>query len=234
MIRSILSAIGAVGALVLFSAPAQSAPASGLGPAAFGTAVLSTRTTPYDAQWSKVQSQGLGAGARIVSSVRGLQGLERLRTVNVAVNKAIKYREDSSNWGAADYWASAAETFRRRTGDCEDYAIAKMKILRASGVPAADMFLVVGNDLTARSAHAMLLVRSGGNYWVLDNFHDEVRGDADYREFRPVITLSNAGRWLHGYAVGALASKALPSRRAAPLAALGGSLSAVLASQGSR
>lgn len=230
MTRWTLSAICAVLSLVLFPSPAQSAPTAGLGPAAFGTAVLSTRTSPYDTQWAKVQSQGLGAGADIAASARGLQGLERLRAVNVAVNKAIKFRSDSSNWGTADYWASAAETFRRGAGDCEDYAIAKMQVLRALGVPADDMFLVVGDDLAVSSAHAVLLVRSGGTYWVLNNLQDEVRQDAEYRAFRPIITLSNAGRWLHGTP----AAKGAASRRAGAAAMSTSSLAAVLASQGAR
>jgi len=234
MTRSALGALCATVSLALLSSPVQAAPRS-VGPAAFGTALLATSTTPYDARWNRAQSQGLGAGARIASSARGLHGLERLRAVNVAVNRAIKYREDSSNWGKGDYWATAAETFGRRAGDCEDYAIAKMQVLRAAGVPASDMFLVVGNDLVARSAHAMLLVRSGDIYWVLDNFHDEVRRDTDYREFRPIMTLSSAGRWLHGYAAGTLAASAAgPRPRAASSALPSGSLAAVVASQGAR
>jgi predicted transglutaminase-like cysteine proteinase len=155
--------------------------------------------------------------------------------VNSAVNKAIQYREDSANWGVADYWASAAETIGRGAGDCEDYAIAKMQVLRASGVPANDMFLVVGNDVAARSAHAMLLVRLGDSYRVLDNFQDEVRADSEYRDFHPVITLSSAGRWLHGYPAGTVALAAAGRTPARPASSLGsGTLAAVIASQGGR
>lgn len=234
MIRSTLGAFCAAVSLVLFSSPAQAAPVAAVAPAAFGTAVLSTKTTPYDVRWNKVQSQGLGAGARIAASAKALKGLDRLRAVNVTVNRTIKYRDDSSNWGAADYWASAAETFGRGAGDCEDYAIAKMQILRASGVPATDMFLVVGNDLTARSAHAMLLVRLGDELWVLDNFHDELRPDTEYREFRPIITLSTTGRWLHGYRAGTMASKVASVRSGSPSAQIASSLAAVVTSQSAR
>jgi predicted transglutaminase-like cysteine proteinase len=231
-------AIGAVCAavsLVLFSTPSTAAPRAALTPAVFGTAVLSTNTTPYDARWNRVQSQRLGAGANIAASARGLEGLERLRVVNSAVNKAIKYRDDSRNWGSSDYWASAAETFARGSGDCEDYAIAKMQVLRSLGVPASDLFLVVGNDLSSRAAHAMLVVRSGGQYWVLDNFHDRLLPDTGYGEFRPVITLSTAGRWLHGYKRGTdrtagLAAGGARSSSSQP----GSSLAALIASPGTR
>lgn len=234
MVRSAISAFCATVSLVLFSSPAVAGNES-LGPATFGSAALSTSITPYDSRWSRVQSQALGSGARIAATARGLSGLERLRFVNAAVNKAISYSEDSSNWGKSDYWASAAQSFARGAGDCEDYAIAKMQVLRASGVPAKDLFLVVGNDLAARGAHAMLIVRLNGNYWVLDNFYDEVRADTAYREFRPVITLSSGGSWLHGYKSGALAAQAsnqgLGRSKTYPS---GSSLAAVLVGQSGR
>jgi predicted transglutaminase-like cysteine proteinase len=192
----------AVSIALFSSAPADAARSRG--PTVFGTVVLPTSSTPYDSRWSRAQSRDLGAGARIAASARRLDGLDRLRFVNAAVNRAIAYREDRSHGRTADFWASPAQTFRRGSGDCEDFAIAKMQVLRASGIPAANLFLVIGNDLAARSAHALLVVRSGGKFWVLDNLSNQVRGDAQYREFRPVITLSNSGSWLHGYKVGAV------------------------------
>ena len=200
MVRSV-SAFCAAISLAFSWSPAR-ADAVVNGPAIFGTAVLPTSSTPYDVRWSGVQSRALGAGARILSAGRGLEGLELLNFVNAAVNRAITYREDSRNWKTGDHWASAAQTFRRGSGDCEDYAIAKMQVLRASGVSAADLFLVIGHDLATAEAHAMLMVRSGQEFWVLDNFHDQVRTDSQYRDFRPVITLSSAGSWLHGYKAG--------------------------------
>lgn len=204
MVRSAISAFCAAVSFVLLGLPARADAASD-GPAVFGTAVLPTSRTPYNARWSRAQSRGLGAGSRIVAGARRLKGPKRLRFVNAAVNRAIAYREDSRNWKTGDYWASAAQTFGRGSGDCEDYAIAKMQVLRASGVSASNLFLVIGHDVARTRAHALLIVRSGGKFWVLDNFHDQVRVDSQHRDFRPVITLSNAGSWLHGYRVGALA-----------------------------
>jgi predicted transglutaminase-like cysteine proteinase len=200
--RSSSGAFCAAVSIALFSS-APAVAAKSRGPTVFGTAVLPTSSTPYDSRWSRAQSQGLGAGAHIAVAARGLEGLERLRFVNSAVNRAIAYREDRHHGRTGDDWASAAQSFGRGWGDCEDYAIAKMQVLRAAGVPAADLFLVIGNDLAARSAHALLIVRAGGKFWVLDNLSDQVRADSQYRDFRPVITLSNSGSWLHGYRIGA-------------------------------
>lgn len=194
--------LSAVVSLFLLSNPSV-AMADTPGPAMFGSVVLAASTTPYDARWASVQSRPLGVGRHIAKAASLLTGTDRLRYVNSAVNKAISYSEDNRNWGKSDYWANAAQSFARRAGDCEDYAIAKMQVLRAAGVSPHKMFLVVGNDLSARASHALLVVQVADAYLVLDNFHDDVRPDSSYREFRPVITLSTEGRWLHGYRSGA-------------------------------
>ncbi|WP_233426648.1 transglutaminase-like cysteine peptidase [Rhizobium mongolense] len=53
--------------------------------------------------------------------------------MNVAVNRAIRYRRDMDTDQAADHWAAPSETLARQQGDCEDFAILKMAALRAEG-----------------------------------------------------------------------------------------------------
>lgn len=168
-------------------------------PGMFGTLSLDAGQTPYDARWRRVLRSGLPPANQIAVHARRLAGLERLTYVNVAVNRAIAYRGDSQNWGSLDHWATASETLARGAGDCEDYAVAKMHVLRNAGVPAADLFLVVGDDLGAGAAHAVLVVRLGHEFWVLDNLRDEVRPARDYRSFRPILSFSTGGASLHGY-----------------------------------
>lgn len=228
MVRPALGAFCAAVSLALLSQPARAANA-GVAPGAFGSAVLAASTTPYDARWSRALAPALGSGAQFVRAARDLEGLERLRFVNRAVNQAIRYSEDASNWGQGDYWATAAETFARGAGDCEDYAIAKMQLLRASGVPAKDLYLVIGTDPVARGAHALLLVHFADGDWVLDNVSDRVRQDAAYREFRPVMTLSTGGKWLHG--IKATAPAPGPANRGISRSPAGSTLAAVVAAQ---
>ena len=231
MAHPAIGAICAAVSLILLSSPAHGAEAT-LGPSAFGSAVLAARVTPYDGRWRQVQSQALGSGQRIATAARAMRGLERLLFVNRAVNKSIRYREDRSNWGQGDYWANASQSFARGAGDCEDYAIAKLQVLRASGVVSNDLYLTIGNDAAARGGHAVLVVRMAEKYWVLDNFHDEVRVDRAYRDFRPVITLSSSGKWLHGYKSGALPVLAYEARSVGTRdPGTGNSHAAVLAAQ---
>jgi predicted transglutaminase-like cysteine proteinase len=103
-------------------------------------------------------------------------------------------------YGMRDHWATAAESLRRGQGDCEDYAIAKMEILRAAGVPARDLNLVIVRDLVRRQDHAVLAVRTDDGFVILDSSTDRVMFAADVRDYRPIMTFNSQGAWIHGYA----------------------------------
>src|SRR5690606_38495179 len=87
------------------------------------------------------EAAGLGAcDTAIAAKLRSAReramdapALARLAMVNRAVNGAIRYKSDAGNWGVEDKWATPAEMALAGTGDCEDYAIAKMWMLRALG-----------------------------------------------------------------------------------------------------
>lgn len=104
------------------------------------------------------------------SFMRDLPMSGRLRTleaVNGAVN-GVRYAAD----GAEDAWTAPAEFLRRGSGDCEDYALAKYAALRALGISAEDMAIMVfvAPDI---GAHAVLVVSEGRDLWVLDNRRPE-------------------------------------------------------------
>lgn len=203
MKRMFRRALCATLVLGLLPSAAHALPAvrHGLAPAAFATIPLAVSHTRYDARWNRVFHKGIGANA-ISERASRLSGTRRLQSVNTSANHAIAFREDRANGKASDYWANAGQTLGRGSGDCEDYAIAKMHLLIRAGVPAADMFLVVGNDLTLGQAHAMLLVRQGGKFWVLDSLSDQIQTSESYPDFRPIFSFGATGMWVHGYAVG--------------------------------
>ena len=67
-----------------------------------------------------------------------------------SVNASIRYISDMAQHGVPGLWSGALATFSRGQGDCEDYAIAKYVILRAAGVPAEDLRIMLVRDLIAR------------------------------------------------------------------------------------
>jgi predicted transglutaminase-like cysteine proteinase len=166
----------------------------------FGSVALSVASTPLDRSWTAVSRRpAAGDAMRWAASLRGLSEAARMDAVNRFVNARIAFVDDARQFGRADVWQSASEALRRGRGDCEDYAIAKLQLLRAAGLDERDLFLVIVRDLVRRSDHAVLGVHSAGRLWVLDNGTDRIEDSADIRDYRPIFTYSAGRRWTHGY-----------------------------------
>ena len=129
---------------------------------------------------------------------RAIPREQQVAAVNSWVNGHIAYQADQANHGQSDRWAAASQSLRSGRGDCEDYAIAKYQILRELGVAEQDLFLVIGRDRVMRADHAVLAVRVGGGYRILDNFSNRVLGDGEVRDFLPTFSFSSSRSWLHG------------------------------------
>lgn len=162
---------------------------------------LAIRHTGFDKDWARVSGRGFSAGAasRLVALDRGNPGLAELNAVNTWANARIRYVEDRDLYGKADYWATAGETLRRRAGDCEDIAIAKMQLLAALGVPRGAMYLTIARDTVRANDHAVLVVRMGDKAWLLDNATDRVLDASQSYDYRPIVSFSDNQRWIHGY-----------------------------------
>ena len=120
---------------------------------------------------------------------------EMLDVVNRFWN-AWPYRPDREVWGSKDYWATPAE-FLSRSGDCEDYCIAKYFTLRELGVPAGDMRIVVVRETVRGAVHAVLAVYEGRQVHILDNLVEHVRPMRRVRNYRPHFSVNENGRWMH-------------------------------------
>ena len=145
------------------------------------------------------------------SLLRGLAGApleEKLRRVNRFVNQ-WRYRTDQRNYGLSDYWASPAE-FLARSGDCEDYAITKYVSLRALGVPAEQLRLVVLQDTLRQIPHAVLAVYVDKDIYILDNQTDAILTDRRISHYRPYYSVNENARWAHVVAGTPLVSLKLP------------------------
>ena len=129
----------------------------------------------------------------VIDDVRRHDGRARLETVNRAVNDAIRYTGDMEQHGVADLWSAPLATFGSGRGDCEDYAIAKYVALREAGVAAEDMRIVLVRDMAVREDHAVLAVREGGRWMILDNRSMAPIADSDVRNFMPLFALDQDG-----------------------------------------
>ena len=86
----------------------------------------------------------------------------------------------------------------RRGGDCEDYVIAKYLSLRAIGVPARDMRVLILHDSRRNLAHAVLLLLQNDRTLVLDNLYQIIMTWEAVRGFyRPLYSLNEDSAWIY-------------------------------------
>ena len=87
--------------------------------------------------YAKSSSKAVRAWQGMIRSQKDAAQIKQLRAANDFINQ-WRYRTDKFNYDKSDYWASPAEFFSR-SGDCEDYAIAKYVTLRQMGFGAEQL-----------------------------------------------------------------------------------------------
>ncbi|MDR6668802.1 putative transglutaminase-like cysteine proteinase [Rhizobium sp. 1399] len=117
-------------------------------------------------RWLCHQTSAQGGGRAPVEQA----GMPLLRKVTRAVNLAVRSTEDRSSSGNSDVWTLPIGG----RGDCEDYALQKMKDLIDAGFPANRLALsvVIGPH---DENHVVLIARMDDGDYVLDNLNNAVK-----------------------------------------------------------
>jgi predicted transglutaminase-like cysteine proteinase len=211
-----------LGILIFLSVLFPQAPAmSAAGPAGdrsglFGThEVFSSDLRPFT-KWARVVArmerelshprqscQGAGAAGAcvadrwqaLVAELRTLPARDRVLRANEILN-SIPYVSAMSNWHDPGYWETPFE-FLARGGQCEDYAIAKIAALAASGFPARDLRLVVVRDRLSGLDHAVAIAYVDGTPLLLDNQSKAVEAASQVDRYVPYYSINSDGWWYH-------------------------------------
>ncbi len=195
-------------ALALSSASAalaQPAPFAGPGmaldrPNVLGSVALAVAHTPLDGRSQRVSHSGVtGKSRSFATALRGHVPLDRIDAVNRYVNAHVAFISDTVQYRTPDRWSAASETLGRGRGDCEDYAIAKLQMLRVAGFADRDLYLVIVKDLVRRADHAVLVVRADGRMLLLDSNTDGITDATKSQDYRPVLSYSAGNAWTHGF-----------------------------------
>jgi predicted transglutaminase-like cysteine proteinase len=187
---------------ILRDRPAASPGVTSGRPDIFGSVALRVGHTSLDARWQSVEHAAVGGrAAAFATAQRGKNAVERLEAVNWYVNKRVHFVDDQVRWGRADVWSTANVTLNAGKGDCEDFAIAKLAMLRRAGIADKDLYLVILKDTVRRADHAVLVVRAAGHMYLLDNGTDEVLDSEDVHDYRPIFTFASNATFTHGYRV---------------------------------
>jgi predicted transglutaminase-like cysteine proteinase len=129
----------------------------------------------------------------IVADGRAHDGRARLGSVNRAVNLTIRPGDDLALYGAVDVWRTPLALLAAGAGDCEDYAIAKLAALRAAGVAAEDLRMVILRDTLRQEDHAVAAARLDGRWLMLDNRRMAMVEDHRMQNVRPLFVIDHNG-----------------------------------------
>ena len=92
-----------------------------------------------------------------------------LEKVNIVVNNTVRPMDDSDHYGVTEFWTVPVDG----EGDCEDYVLAKRKMLVLLGLPSSALRITVAvNNRFVR--HAVLTVVTTQGDYVLDNAQDDI------------------------------------------------------------
>jgi predicted transglutaminase-like cysteine proteinase len=131
----------------------------------------------------------------LIDQLRGLDLPQQIEIANQAMN-SHPYVPTRVNWHRSMYWESPFE-FLRYGGQCQDYAIAKYLLLRAAGVPAEAMRMVVLRDAAISLDHAVLAVYVDGEPLLLDNLRGDIVPARTVSYYHPYYSINEDGWWTH-------------------------------------
>lgn len=97
------------------------------------------------------------------------QRLSELDAINRYVNTSIAPTTDFELYGREEYW-----TLPSHSGDCEDYALLKRKMLIERGWPSSALLMTVVRDERG-DGHAILTARTTHGDFILDNKVADIR-----------------------------------------------------------
>ncbi len=141
-------------------------------------------TSPALRSWRELQLHALSQSR-----------MDKLHTVNQFFNR-WPYKSDAEAFGRREYWASPT-AFMARSGDCEDYAIAKYFALRQLGFDKEKLRIVVLYDKIRNLGHAVLAVYDGKDILILDSLSNFITTHTRYRHYIPQYSMNETTRWAH-------------------------------------
>ncbi|MBW9117830.1 transglutaminase-like cysteine peptidase [Rhizobium cauense] len=119
------------------------------------------------------------------------EAMSLLQKVNRQVNAGVTPATDVQTSGKSDYWSLPINN----KGDCEDYALLKLKTLLGAGLASNKLALSVAIDHRGNN-HVVLLVRLKSGDYVLDNLATKVKpwGSTGYT-FLASQNFNNRSAW---------------------------------------
>ncbi|MCH7796297.1 MAG: transglutaminase-like cysteine peptidase [Proteobacteria bacterium] len=156
-------------------------------------------------------SRGMRYWLQILTAAADLGRKEQLQAINRFFNR-WPYRSDREIYRVGEYWATPSE-FMARSGDCEDYAIAKFFALRELGFSNDQLRIAIVYDRLRGIGHAVLAVNLDDDILILNNQTDTIASPSRYENFIPWYLVNETALWTAAPGtLDALVSRIVPAR----------------------
>ncbi len=132
---------------------------------------------------------------QIITTAAALPREARIKAVNDFFNR-WPYKLDREVYGVSEYWATPKE-FMARSGDCEDYSIAKYFALRELGFKKEELRIVILMDTIRGIGHAVLAYYTKDEILILDSLSNLILPHSRYKHYVPQYSMNETTRWAH-------------------------------------
>ncbi len=132
---------------------------------------------------------------QIITTAAALPRGQRIQAVNGFFNR-WPYKLDREIYGVSEYWATPKE-FMARSGDCEDYSIAKYFALRKLGFKKEELRIVILMDRIRGIGHAVLALYAKDEIVILDSLSNLILPHSRYKHYVPQYSMNETTRWAH-------------------------------------
>lgn len=117
-----------------------------------------------------------------------------MESINTLANAMIEPVSDSDNYGAEEVWG-ATQPSMGMSGDCEDIAGLKIKLLVEEGFPDSALRMAIAFTLVGQG-HVVILALTDRGYFILDNLTPDILPLEETKiNFRSVQSATHAGQW---------------------------------------
>lgn len=158
-----------------------------------------SETDTLDTTFSNMPGPRLQQWRAVLKQYPTKSSIEKLRLISGFFNN-WRSASDMVTYGQEEYWATAAEFLEKGQGDCEDFVIIKYQALRLLGWDPASLWIVLVNDTTRTSNHAVLAAKMGADTFILDNLSSPgnlILKEEKYSNlYTPLAAMNSHGIWL--------------------------------------
>jgi predicted transglutaminase-like cysteine proteinase len=120
--------------------------------------------TPQEQTVTQALQEALGTTIQ-TSTDDPSPAVDDINQIRLWVYSHIKQASDEDLHGVTDYWQTPTETLNLKAGDCEDFAILMVSLMRAYGVPQNQVYVAVGIGVN-KDWHAFVLEKYCYGSWT--------------------------------------------------------------------